>query len=347
MKKIIVVLFLLLVTGCSGNDVLVEVSFNSDNYNVSRPYKAPISRSFTIDNALNNYDPNIIENDLVMLSTNYFKPNNSLFENGQYYSEEKIMELLSLNSLNNLDQNIYFTAIHEQNYLAKNGNLKGISIALVVNPYLPIKSEDGTYTYSTRTIDEKFLNEAASKLLRDIRQIKEMESKRVVIGIFYLNEPNKMFPGTFKYIGDTFNNEIKLKKIAYDYYLLNDDFVSKNDINSHKMFESITEELKKIDKGALISGEGIYFENKVKKIDIEINGNFIKSEVIYLSNIISDQISNEINLPVDIIITIKNNKQIEAVINKQSDSLVTNIEILRGWFYETNRKRSNESSRSC
>lgn len=343
MKKIILILILLLITGCNNEEVLVEVSFNSNNYDISRPYKAPISKSYAINNVLNNYDPTVVENDLTMLSMNYFKPNNSLFENGQYLSEEKINDLLSLDNLNKFDGNIYFTAIHEQNYLASNNNLKGISIALVINPYLPVKKEDGTYTYTARTIDEKFINESANKILKDLRQIKEMDTRRVVIGIFYLNEPNKMFPGTFKYIGSTFNNEIKLKKLEYNYYHLSDDFIAKNDNSTHQMFGQITEELKKINKSASISGTGIYFENKVKKIDIEINGTFIKSELIYISGTISEQIASEVNLPVDIIITIKNNKETVSIIKKQSNSLITSVEILKGWFYEINRKWSTQS----
>lgn len=344
MKKIMIILSLLLVVGCNKTEVKVEVSFNADNYNVYQPYKTPVSPSFVIENTLNNYDPSAVSNDLMMLSTNYFKVSNSYFQNGQYYEEEEIKKLLSLDKLNKLDETVYFTALHEQNYLASNGNIKGISLALVINPYQQTKNEAGIYSIQERIITEEFLNKAAEKLLHNARQIKELENKRIVIAIFYLNEPNKMFPGTFKYIGNSFDEEIKLTKVNYEYHLLTDDFVAKDDMNTHNMFESISTSLKTIDKGAMINGTGIYFEKEVQQIDIEISGNFIKSEVIYLSNLISKEIGLEANLKANIIVKIKSNKEVQAIINKRSNSLKTNVEILRGWFYEINRKRSTKSS---
>lgn len=324
MKKIVILLIFILATGCNNSTVSSDISFNTDDYNIFMPYKEAVTSSFAINNEMNNYDPEIINNDLMMLSTNYFKTNNSFYQNPQYLTKEKIKEVLEL--LNRDDD--VFVAIQEQDYLASNGNLKGISFGLVINPYF--KNNESGYTYSKKEITDEFIRDNADKFIKKMRQISALEDIRIMVGIFYLNEPNKVFPGTYKYLGITSDNKVNLNKLDYNYYYLQDDFVANNNMNTYQMFEELKKQITNVNKLAIVSGNAIYNENEIKRIEIKINGSFTKPEIIYISNIIADAISSDLIMDAKITAKIFINDDIASIVEKDSGSIKTTIDILRG-----------------
>ena len=134
MKKLLLILLLLLV-GCENKEDTIKISYDNSYYQVAVPYKENIG-SYNI----RDYDKEEVESMLSKLSTEFFKTNNSLYQEGQFLTTDEIKNLVT--EYNNTDKieidNVeftpsYITTIYEQNYLATNNVLKGISLAIVVD----------------------------------------------------------------------------------------------------------------------------------------------------------------------------------------------------------------------
>ena len=166
MKKVFLILLtIILLTGC--NKEKVEITYDNTYYQVASPYKKGVS-SYT----LNSYDKSEVESMMMYLSTKYFNANNSFYEEGQYLSTDIIKDLLT--KFNETDKLLddsstkptYISTIYEQDYLANNNILKGLSLSLVLNCNQKYVKDNVTYT---QVLDEKevldFGKERANQLL--------------------------------------------------------------------------------------------------------------------------------------------------------------------------------------
>lgn len=338
MKKLLILFMFFFLIGCSEEEITKEVFFDNDYYRISTPYKQPIVDGFVLNNIWGTYNPRTVEEDLMMLSTTFFKTNNSFFQAGQYLTEDILENLLSEENLNKSDpflidevehKTTFITTIHEQNYIAGNGNIKGVSLGVVLNPHQSYKNEFGTNVYTEVEIDEEFILSTAKKLVQHFRLNEELNDKRILIAFFILPEPNSIFPGTFRYMGDTFKEEIKIKKVDYEYLLLNSTKVLSNDLESYNFQKLLEEEVETIKKNTLVKAEGIYYENSVIQVDVEIsNVKFQKSEIIYLTSKISE-IVNSYKCNCFINVKIKSSFNLEALVIKKEDSSKPEITIMR------------------
>ncbi|MDD4282563.1 MAG: CamS family sex pheromone protein [Bacilli bacterium] len=345
MKKLLLIgLMLLFLTGCRDDDNIVrklEMDFDNEYYQVATPYKKSISGNYVINNVLNNYDINDIENSFMMLSSNYFKTNNSLYQEGQYLNREELKELLSkekLNKNNPIEINgsmikpTYITSVYEQNYLTNNGNLKGITIGLIFNPYQAYEGEYGSYDYEEVDLDvlESIIFDRANEVVKYLKNKLGLEKTKIVVGVYLQNRPNAMLPGGIRYIGITTSSSIDLVEINYEYQYLNSSYVLNNDINIYNAFNSLEKSIKKVKDIISVSAKGLYYNNKIQNIEMTVySGTFSNSELLYLSEVISEELVNFDN-HINIRIIIKSNETMVAFINKESNSLKSNVYILGG-----------------
>lgn len=335
MKKIFIVISLILVlTGCNNkveeNKKLKTLQISDDYYEIASPYKKGVGNNYGITGVYNNYDLDEIEKWLMNLSTEYFKPDNSYYQAGQYLKEKDLKKLLSKDMLNNNEaikidgvkiNPTYISYIHEQNYLDVNGKLKGISLGIVLNPYQEYTNEYGAYLYKTVNENEliEYGKKASKKLLDYLINDKKLNKNKFMIALYIESKPNDSLPGSFRYVGITSRNVINFKPVNYHYEYLKSDYVMSNDTNLYNMILALEEKIKEIVDSTYLSGSILYIDNQVSSMEININTNYInRSELLIISQILNDEITNSFSNYLDIKVYIKENNNIKVVSNKEA-----------------------------
>ena len=268
MKKLFLILLILLV-GCNKQDDKIEINYDNSYYQVAIPYKESVG-SYSIKD----YDKEEVESMLMKLSTEYFKINNSLYQEGQYLTSDEIKQLVT--DYNNTEEikvddvtinPSYITTIYEQDYLATNNVLKGISLAIVVD-------NKQYYDNNYKIVDEKIVLDYAlskvSNLLDYIRSKDELKKVDVVIGI-YLEDDYK---GNFKYLGYTNNDSIKMEHVNYSYQLLESNFVMTNDNETYNTILAIKKSLS--DYNLYMNSYGLYQNKTLNEVSIILNKSYFK-----------------------------------------------------------------------
>ena len=185
MKKLVLFLFVcLFITGCGGESQSTKINIDNSYYQVATPYLAAVG-SYSI----REYNKEEVDKMLMMLSSEYFKINNSLYQEGQYLTTEELKNLII--QYNTTDEFVvddvkinpsYITAIYEQNYLATNNVLKGISLAIVVDNV----QQYGQNQY--KEIDDNIVLDYALAKARELNEYmrtkEELKNINIVIGIY-------------------------------------------------------------------------------------------------------------------------------------------------------------------
>lgn len=335
MKKIISILLItsLITVGC-GKKKQLETGdiLNLDTYQIFEPYKESVSGNY-INNMVNNsYDIDNIQSRLMDLSKKYFKASNYYYQAGQYLDANKIKDILSKinpNKKENIDgveiEPKYFSYIHEQNYLDKNGSLSGVSIGLVLNPYQSYKNSYGTTLY--KEVDEKelikYANEKVLELLKYLREIEELKKTRIIIGIYVAASPNSILPGSYKYLGITSNDKISFSKVDYGYYYLDSSELLQKNTEIYNNFRAFNNQI--IMDNIYISGYGLFFENNLTEAIITINSNYMnRDKLIYLEQMISQALNDNFKLQLSINVYIKVNNKIIGLVQKSKNNEIHN-----------------------
>ncbi len=335
------IILLLLITGCSSKPINnYDIKLDQTEYQIYVPFKKGIITNYVVNNVLNNYDFFHIEEFALLVSKDYFKPINSLYQKGQYLTEENIKKILE--KLNNekdiiidevLTKPNYVSSIIEQNFLSSNGNLKGLTVTLVINPYQPYKNEYGSYNYKKVSEEELSLiiKEKVEILNQQLLKVPEYKKIKKIIPVYVLNSPNSTLPGSVKYISTPNNDKINLNKTNYEYYYLNSEFVNKVDTLSYNNYLQFSETLKETIETLNINGIGLFNNNSLQKINISItNKNYTKDELLYLSNVIAKEINLSFNLEVYVKVILKNNNNICALIIKENNKKESQITLIGG-----------------
>lgn len=321
MKKVLLILLILLV-GCEKKIDDIKVSYDDTYYQVATPYKESIG-SYSI----RDYDKEEVDSMLSKLSTQYFKTNNSLYQDGQFLTSEEIKNLVT--EYNKTDkikiadvefEPSYITTIYEQNYLATNNVLKGISLAIVVD------NKQYYQGNNYKIVDEKIvLDYALSKandLISYVRSKEGLENVNIVLGI-YLEEDLK---GSFKYLGSTDSNTIKLEHVNYNYQLLESDYIMNNDNKNYNNFIAIKNSLSNFN--VYLNAYGLYQDKTLNEVKIIINKSYFKrSEILNMTSIITNNLNNFDN-NIDIKVYFKSNNITKAFLSKNSGDTKINTYIL-------------------
>ena len=349
LKKLVIFisLILLITTGCGNKKKIrekanLDLNFDDDYYRIATPYKEGVGHNYVVNNTLNNYDSSEVESSLMDISTNYFSTKSYKYQEGQYLKEKDLKKLLDREHLNKSDSILvdgitinptYISYIHEQNYLNNNGDLKGVSIALVLNPYQAYKNENGNYLY--KEIDEKkvldFGVDASKKLLKHLRSIDKLKNTDILIGLYIQSNPESALPGSFRKVGNTSTSNISFNSINYTYQYLNSSYVSEHDTSSYTAFENMKNNVIKDNANTYLSGKGLYYNNKLKSLDITVTCTYSnKSKLIMLSQLISDEIVSSFGSSPSVKVNVKVNNETYAFINKSKGSTRTKIYIMKG-----------------
>lgn len=333
MKKIIIILLVILLCGCEkdSKNVLITNSY----YNIALPYKEGVSNNYIINN-LSSYDVDHVESSLMHISSLYFSNSNSFYQDGQYLDNEFLKDVLSKDKLNNYDlmtidgvtiNPYYVTGISEQNYLDSKGDLKGISLGVILNPYQAYENSYGTILYKKVNDDEilKIGNEVSIKLLKEIRNIDELANTKVLVGLYLQESPNSNSTGGYKKYGISDNNSIFFEDYIEDDYYIISDYVMQNNKDVYNYYLSLEKILKNNLEKLYLTGNCSYKNGILDSTFININSsNLSNSEVLLITQLIE----NNLNID-DVLIHINENDFVKAIVKRDKSGKI-NTYILEG-----------------
>lgn len=314
MKKLVLFLFVcLFITGCGGESQSTKINIDNSYYQVATPYLAAVG-SYSI----REYNKEEVDKMLMMLSSEYFKINNSLYQEGQYLTTEELKNLII--QYNTTDEFVvddvkinpsYITAIYEQNYLATNNVLKGISLAIVVDNV----QQYGQNQY--KEIDDNIVLDYALAKARELNEYmrtkEELKNINIVIGIYLEDD----FKGSFKYVGATTNNNLDFDYVNYNYQLLDSNYTMNNDSNTYNTILAIKNSLN--NHNVYINSYGLYKNKELIEVNIIINKSYFKrSEILDIFN----GVANNLNTfdGVSVKVCLKSNNIIKGFMDKESSA---------------------------
>ena len=340
-KYLILIIILLLLTGCNEKENKVtEMTFDDEYYDIMTPYKTGVGNNYVRSSVITTYDYTLVDSGLMDIAVQYFDPNDVKFQAGQYLTEEILIDLLSDENLNNAETETidditikpnYISAIHEQNFLNDQGELSGIAIALVINPYQEYQNSSGTYLYKALNTDEaiKFGQEKAQTLLEYIREIDGLEKVKIMMSLFVVGSPDEISSGNFEYVGDTTNDKITFEDLDYQYQYLTSNYVLENDLNNYTAFGTLVKNIESEVDDLYITAEGLYDNNNLKRVEITVNSSLLtKDKLLMISQLFAEEITKQFNDNILIKVYLKINDDTKALIVKKRDSLESNIYLL-------------------
>lgn len=346
MKKIgIVIVCILFLTGCGGKSEpqtkkLMNLEFDEAYYQIYEPYKKGKGNNYVVDNALSNYDLTEVENTLMSISSSYFPVKSTLYQEGQYLTEENLEELLSDQRLNKIDnivvdditiKPVYISYIHEQNYLSSSGELKGISLALILNPYQKYTNAYGTYQY--KEVDHNKLveygKEKAKDVLNYIRQNEKLKNIQIVMGLYVQSNPSDVLPGNFQYVGVTTNSEMTFEQVSYQYQYLDSNYAMEHDVDAYNVYSNLKRKINEQFKNVYPSAKGLYVSNHLNNVEINLTTSYLsRSELMLLDQLVSREIGS-FNSNIAVKVYTKENNIITSMVVKSKNSTKSNAYIMK------------------
>lgn len=331
MKQFIIILSLLLITvGCNKKEGELDLDYHYDNslYQVYTPYRAGVNNNYNVNRIMSKLDLEEVELGLMRISTKYFALSKHYYQAGQYLTTDEIKELLSTEKLNYTDEvkdykPKYISYIHEQNYLGKNGELKGISLGIVLNPYQTFVTEGGqtkTEEYDIETLIE-FGKEKGKELYSYMKEKKELKDIEILIALYVQNGFTSLVPGSYKYEslskGDNVN---KYNKLEEEHHLLTSSYVNKNDIRTYDAFSTFKELISDEKISTSVAGRAFYQNKEIKEIKIDVNINYASlGEINALARLIADKLPSLFDNKCSIQVNIKDYSDIKAIIIKHKN----------------------------
>lgn len=330
MKKWFVLgLCCLLLVGCGKKEEVSTLQSDSPYYKIASPYKENVGGY-----SLRSYDKDNVMNMLTKISKKYFKVNNSLYQEGQYLQESEIKDLLSKEKLNMTDEffnqdlePIFITTIYEQNYLATNGNLKGISLAIVLDNQQTY-TKDGITTTKTFN-DQDVLNwgkEKAIQLVEYMRTKEELKNTKIIIGL-YLGSHSSL-SGNFAYVGEA-DKKISWDHVQYNYQWMDSQTIMERDLQNYNNILALKNQLKEYESISLTS-YGLYKQNTLQELYITIHSNHLMpSMIMSIEDILKESlVSFDVSIPIHI--RYQNSNTLKAYSEKKENSDILDTYLLEG-----------------
>lgn len=340
MKKIVFILIVLIaVTGCNSkknvNDMetTYSIKYNDEFYNVYMPYKKGVGNNYILNSNTVDYDLDKIEEDLIQISTNEFSPDKFYYQEGQYLTEKILKELLDNKHLNKTEEKKIdgkkvkpqiIGGIIEKNFLNKDGDLKGISLALILNRY---QSYDSNNNYVTLSEDEviKKGKEEGITLIKYIREKLKLNDIPILVALYIESSPNNNISGNYVYYGITENSDIEYKHINQKNYYMNNQNVKQINSTVYNDFKKYEESIRDYDNSIYISGHGYFNNSELSKLTILITKNhYSYGDLLYLNQLLSEKAIKYFK-DVKVVIKVKAINEIKSYIVKNAGETTTDI----------------------
>ncbi|MGG4125107.1 CamS family sex pheromone protein [Bacillus licheniformis] len=351
----IVFVLLLALSGCKNNESSVKDNVNTksdkrvlESYTV-KTKKPAVAGGLITENIYNKKDISEIEMRSMELSKDYFSPEDLYYQYGQYLNTKEINGFLERKSEkypNGLNPSFpegkdrltaekespkILSHILEQNYVDKDGNLKGITISLALNSvYYPRFTDKEGKTYSDEieisTSDIlKEGKEAASRLLAYLRDKKLVPSDVPILITLYQQEkrnaskPGKFLAKSFIESGESdVGNWDKLDMIHRTLSVKDYEDIETKDNLTYKRFESLVTGLETNFKETnfTLVGDAFYKDGEINQIEFNLtvtgaSESKITAMVQYLGNLLSEGFYSNLNVRFNI----KNDHKQKAIVS--------------------------------
>jgi len=330
MKKwFVLILCILLITGCKDKKETPTLQSDTPYYQIASPYKKGVG-----EYSLRSFDKDNVSQMLSKISKKYFKINNSLYQEGQYLTTSEMKELLSKEKLNATDDHfktemepIFITAIYEQDYLATNNNLKGISLALVLDNQQTYQKDGITIT---KTFDKheviEWGKEQAEKLIEYMKNKEELKNTKIIIGIYVGSHSS--LSGNFAYVGEA-NKHITWEHTDYSYQWMDSNTIMEQDIQNYNNILAIKNNLKDYANVSL-TAYGLYRQTTLQEVYITIHSNHLNASMIMsIEQILKENlISFDISIPIHI--RYQNSNTLKGYSEKRENSSTLETYLLEG-----------------
>ena len=330
------------VTGCSNlskNDENSEVEatysikYTDDYYKIYKPYKKGVGNNYILNSNVVDFDVQTIEKDLIQISTNAFDTEKYYYQEGQYLTKKTLKKLLSVKELNKYDKKEIdgkkvepeiIAAIYEKNFLNKNGEIKGVSLGLVLNRYHAYDSNNNYVTMDKDDVVE-FGKTKGLELVKYMREEYNLENIPILVALYLEASPESNIGGNYLYYGVTDNNEMKYKYINQKSYYMNHSKVKDMDSESYNNFKKFEEKIRDYDNSIYISGIGYFNGNDIYKLDIKVSKNYYSyGDLLYINQLLSDY-SIKYFKDINVMIEVKAINEIKSYIVKEPGKTTTDI----------------------
>jgi len=340
MKKIVYILIILIaVTGCNSKKNFNEVetsysiTYNDDYYKVYMPYKKGVGNNYILNSNTVDYDLDKIEENLIQISTNEFSTDKYYYQEGQYLNKKNLKELLGNKYLNNDKEKKIdgkkikpqmVGGIIEKNFLNKSGDLKGISLAIILNRYQSYDSNNNYVVISEDDIIKKG-KESGVTLIKYIREKNKLDNVPILVALYVESSPESNVSGNYTYYGITENNDIDYKHINQKNYYMNNQNVKQINSSSYNNFKKYEEAIRNYDNSIYISGLGYFNNSELSKLTITITKNhYSYGDLLYLNQLLSEKAIKYFKEP-KVVIKVKAINEVKSYIVKNAGETTTDI----------------------
>ncbi len=337
-KKFFVILLIFAVTGCgrSSNeevDPTYSIKYNDDYYKIYMPYKKGVGNNYIINSNVVDFNIETIEKGLIQLSNNFFSVNDCYYQEGQYLTQNRLKELLGKDKLNKIETQTIkgkkinptiISAIYEKNFLDKQGNIKGISLGIVLNQYQAY-DQNNNYVVMDKNQVVDFGKNASNKLIDYMRDNFKLDEVPIMVALYLEASPESNVGGNYLYYGVSDKNKITFNYIDQKNYYMNSDNVKKLDVTNYKNFEKFENVIRNYDNSIYVSGLGFYNGNSLAKLDITITKSYYSyGDLLYISQLLSDNVIKYFK-DVKVVIEVKAINDIKSYIVKEEGETSTDI----------------------
>ena len=340
MKKFwILIILVIAVVGCNNKtnvkkvDNTYSIKYNDDYYTIFMPYKEGVGNNYILNSNVVDFDMDTIEKELIQISTMKFSVDKYYYQEGQYLSKKDLSQLLSDDNLNDFEKekidgkNVKPTPIAgivEKNFLNKSGNIKGISIGIVLNKY---QSYDSNNNYVEMDTDRviKIGKSAGETVVKYLRKNNELDNIPILVALYIEASPKSNIGGTYYYYGVTEDDDISYDSIEQKKYYMNNQNVKKMNLESYNNFRSFEEKIRNYDNNIYVSGLGNFQNDELERLEIVVTKNhYTYGALLYINQLLSD---NSIKYFDDtkVIIKVKANNEIKSYIVKEKGQTSTDI----------------------
>ena len=339
MKKLFIILICFIaVTGCTKDENVVNeiqtysLQYNDDYYTIYLPYKKGVGNNYILNSNVVDFNVDSIERGLVQISANEFDVNKYYYQEGQYLTQDNLKKLLSKDKLNKAGEKTVsgkkikptlIAGIYEKNFLNKKGELKGMSLGIVLNPYQSYDSNNNYVKYDQDELID-FGKDRSKTLIKYLREEKKI-TVPILVALYVEASPNSNVGGNYLYYGITSNDSIDFHYINQKNYYMNNSNVKNMDSANYNNFKKFEDLIRNYDNSIYVSGLGSFNGNKLKKLDIVITKtHYSYGELLYISQYLSENTINYFK-DIKVVIEIKAINEVKAYIVKEEGETTTNI----------------------